>query len=144
MEYFTEFGYIGLFFAAFLAATILPLSSEVVLSALVISGLNPVVLVLVATSGNVLGSLLNYALGFWLSLELVKKWLKISEQEFEQAEKRFEKYGLISLLFAWVPIIGDPLTLIAGVMRVRLIWFVLLVSLGKLARYSLITYLIID
>ncbi len=144
MEYFTEFGYIGLFFAAFLAATILPLSSEVVLSALVISGLNPVVLVLVATSGNVLGSLLNYALGFWLSLELVKKWLKISEQEFQQAEKRFEKYGLISLLFAWVPIIGDPLTLIAGVMRVRLIWFVLLVSLGKLARYSLITYLIID
>ena len=144
MEYFTEFGYAGLFVAAFLAATILPLSSEVVLSALILAGLNPVSLVLVATTGNVLGSLLNYALGYWLSIELVKKWLKISEQEYIKAEQRFEKYGLFSLLFAWVPIIGDPLTLIAGVMRIRLSWFVLLVSIGKLGRYSLISYLLLQ
>ena len=144
MEYFTEFGYAGLFIAAFLAATILPLSSEVVLSALTLAGLNPVSLVLVATTGNVLGSLLNYALGYWLSIELVKKWLKISEQEYIKAEQRFEKYGLFSLLFAWVPIIGDPLTLIAGVMRIRLTWFVVLVSIGKLGRYSLISYLLLQ
>jgi membrane protein YqaA with SNARE-associated domain len=144
MEYFTEFGYAGLFIAAFLAATILPLSSEVVLSALTLAGLNPVSLVLVATTGNVLGSLLNYALGYWLSIELVKKWLKISEQEYIKAEQRFEKYGLFSLLFAWVPIIGDPLTLIAGVMRIRLTWFVILVSIGKLGRYSLISYLLLQ
>ena len=77
MEYFSELGYFGLFVAAFLASTILPLSSEVVLSALLLSGLSPVALVSIATTGNVLGSLTNYALGYWASLEVIKKWLKI-------------------------------------------------------------------
>ena len=141
MEYFSEFGYFGLFIAAFLAATILPLSSEVVLSALLINGLSPVALITIATIGNVLGSLTNYALGYWASLEVIKKWLKISEEEFVTAEQRFVKYGLFSLCFAWVPIIGDPLTVIAGVLRIRLIWFVILVTVGKLLRYLVITHL---
>lgn len=141
MEYFSELGYFGLFVAAFLAATILPLSSEVVLSALLLNGLSPVALVVIATAGNVLGSLTNYALGYWASLEAIKKWLKISEEEFVRAEQRFMKYGLISLCFAWVPIVGDPLTVIAGILRIRLLWFVILVTLGKLARYIVISYL---
>ena len=128
MEYFAELGYIGLFAAAFLAATILPLSSEVVLSALLLNGLSPIALVAIATIGNVLGSLVNYALGYWLSLEVIKKWLKISEEEFVRAEQRFKKYGLLSLCFAWVPVIGDPLTVIAGILRIRLFWFVILVE----------------
>jgi len=142
MVYFSDFGYFGLFIASFLAATILPLSSEVVLSALLLSGLSPVALVTTATVGNVLGSLTNYALGYWVSLEVIKKWLKIQEQEFVKAEQRFVKYGLVSLCFAWVPIIGDPLTVVAGVLRIRLIWFVILVTAGKLARYIAISYLI--
>ena len=91
MEYFSELGYFGLFIAAFLAATILPLSSEIVLSTLLLSGLSPNALVIIATIGNVLGSLVNYALGYWASLEIVKKWLKISEQELVKAEQRFVK-----------------------------------------------------
>lgn len=142
MDYFTELGYFGLFISAFLAATILPLSSEVVLSALLLNGLSPVALVTIATIGNVLGSLTNYALGYWASLELIKKWLKISEYEYAKAEQRFVKYGLFSLCFAWVPIIGDPLTLIAGVLRIRLLWFVILVTAGKLMRYIVISYLV--
>lgn len=142
MEYFTELGYFGLFVSAFLAATILPLSSEVVLSALLLSDLSPVALVAIATTGNVLGSLVNYALGYWLSLEVIKRWLRISEAEFVRAEQRFVKYGLFSLCFAWVPVIGDPLTLIAGVLRIRLFWFVVLVTAGKLARYMVISYLV--
>ena len=134
MDYFTELGYFGLFVSAFLAATILPLSSEIVLSALLLNGLSPIALVAIATTGNVLGSLTNYALGYWLSLEVVKKWLKMSEEEFVRAEQRFVKYGLFSLCFAWVPIIGDPLTVIAGVLRIRLFWFVILVTAGKLMR----------
>jgi membrane protein YqaA with SNARE-associated domain len=142
MEYFTELGYFGLFVSAFLAATILPLSSEIVLSALLLNGLSPIALVAIATTGNVLGSLTNYALGYWLSLEVVKKWLKMSEEEFVRAEQRFVKYGLFSLCFAWVPIIGDPLTVIAGVLRIRLFWFVILVTAGKLMRYILLSYIV--
>lgn len=141
MDYFTELGYFGLFIAAFLAATILPLSSEVVLGALLLNGLSPIALVAIATAGNVLGSLVNYALGYWASLELIKKWLKISEEEFVRAEQRFVRYGLISLCFAWVPIIGDPLTVIAGILRIRLFWFVILVTTGKLIRYIVVSYL---
>ncbi len=141
MDSFAELGYFGLFIAAFLAATILPLSSEVVLSALLLNGLSPVALVAVATTGNVLGSLTNYALGYWASLEVIKKWLKISEAEYVQAERRFVKYGLFSLCFAWVPVIGDPLTVVAGILRIRLLWFVLLVAAGKLMRYVVVGYL---
>jgi membrane protein YqaA with SNARE-associated domain len=144
VEYFSELGYFGLFAAAFLAATILPLSSEVVLSALLLSGLSPVALVIIATFGNTLGSLTNYALGYWASLEVLKKWLKISEEEFVQAEQRFVKYGLFSLCFAWLPIIGDPLTVIAGVLRIRLWWFVILVSMGKMMRYIVISYFVLQ
>ena len=140
MEYFSELGYFGLFIAAFLAATILPLSSEVVLSALLINGLSPIAIITIATTGNVLGSLANYALGYWASLEIIKKWLSMSEQEFIRAEQRFVKYGMISLCFAWVPVIGDPLTVIAGILRIRLLWFVVLVTSGKLMRYIVISY----
>lgn len=141
MEYFSELGYLGLFAASFLAATILPLSSEVVLTALLFNGLSSVMLVAVATTGNVLGSITNYALGYWGSKEVVKRWLKISEAEFVKAEQRFTKYGMLSLLFAWVPIIGDPITVVAGILRIRLSWFVVLVAIGKLARYVVISYL---
>ena len=144
MEYFSELGYLGLFVAAFLAATILPLSSEIVLSALLLSGLSPIVLVTIAITGNVLGSLTNYALGYWASLGVIKKWLKISEEEFVRAEQRFVKYGLFSLCFAWVPIIGDPLTVLAGVLRIQLLWFVILVSVGKLMRYIVISYFVLQ
>ena len=92
MEYFLELGHIGLFIAAFLAATILPLSSEIVLSALLLNGLSPTTLVITATTGNVLGSLTNYALGYWASLVVVKKWLRMSEADFVRAEQKFVKY----------------------------------------------------
>jgi len=144
MDSFAELGYFGLFAASFLAATILPLSSEVVLSLLLVNGLSPVALVAVATLGNVLGSLTNYGLGYWASLGIVKKWLKISEEQLLRAEQRFEKYGLLSLCFAWVPIVGDPITVIAGILRIRLLWFVLLVTAGKLARYIVVSYLILQ
>ena len=144
MEYFAELGYFGLLVAAFLAATILPLSSEVVLSILLLNGWSPVALIAMATVGNVLGSLTNYGLGYWASLEVINKWLKMSEEEFFRAEHRFKKYGLLSLSFAWVPVIGDPITVVAGILRIRLLWFVLLVTAGKLLRYIAISYLVLQ
>lgn len=141
MEYFSSLGYSGLFIAAFLAATVLPLSSEVVLTALILSGLSPVTLVIIATIGNVLGSLTNYALGYWASVKVIQKWLKLSDEAVEQAAQRFKKYGILSLFFAWLPIIGDPLTVIAGMLRVHLLWFIVLVGAGKLLRYIFVSYL---
>ncbi|MFA0811312.1 YqaA family protein [Microbulbifer epialgicus] len=144
MENLVNLGAVGLFIAAFLAATILPLSSEIVLTTLLLSGLSPVTLVIVATVGNVAGSLTNYALGYWASLGIIKKWLRMSEDEFTRAEQRFRKYGMLSLCFAWIPIIGDPLTVMAGVLRIRLLWFVILVSTGKLLRYLAISYIVLQ
>lgn len=144
MEYLTEFGYLGLFAAAFLAATILPLSSELILSALLLKGLSPIVLITTATIANVLGSLTNYALGYWASHGVIKKWSKMTDDDFANAQHRFEKYGLVTLCFSWVPIIGDPLTVMAGILRIRLIWFLLLVTVGKLARYIVISYMVLN
>lgn len=143
MEYFIELGFIGLFLIAFLAATILPLSSEVVLTALLLNGWPPAEVVIVATTGNVLGSLTNYALGYWASLSVIKKWLKMTENDFVQSEQRFTKYGLLSLCFAWIPVIGDPLTVMAGVLRIQILWFVILVTAGKFTRYVIISYLVL-
>ncbi|MCJ7771731.1 MAG: DedA family protein [Desulfobacterales bacterium] len=144
MEFFTEFGYIGLFLSSFLAATILPLSSEVVLSYLLLNNLNPVLLVSIATFGNVLGAFVNYAIGYWGSIFVIRKVLRISEHEFTRAKQRFNKYGVFSLFFAWVPIIGDPLTVVAGVLKVMIILFFILVTSGKLIRYVIISYAILS
>jgi len=143
MDYFSELGYLGLFLASFLAATILPLSSEVVLSVLLLNKLNPVLLVAVATLGNVLGAFTNYAFGFWGSKAFVRKVLKIPESDFLKAEERFKKYGLLSLFFAWVPLIGDVLTVVAGMLRINILWFFILVASGKLIRYIVVSYLIL-
>ena len=143
MEYFTEFGFVGLFLASFLAATILPLSSEVVLTVLLLNGLNSSLLVGVATIGNVLGSLLNYAIGLRGGDFLVRKILKVSEVESVKAHQAFKKYGVFSLLFAWVPVIGDPLTVVAGVLKINILLFLALVTSGKLIRYLVISYAVL-
>ncbi|WP_321325474.1 YqaA family protein [Thiomicrorhabdus sp.] len=140
MEYFLEFGYLGLFMVAFLAATILPIGSEVVLVGLLLNGFNPVLVVTVATIGNVMGSVVNYVIGYFGSVFVIERVLKIKPQNFERSRERFEKWGKFSLLLAWVPIIGDPLTVIAGVLRINLWLFILLVTIGKLGRYIVVTY----
>lgn len=138
---FEQLGLLGLFIVALLAATILPLGSELVLVAILLAGTNPVIAVAVASVGNVLGSCVNYGLGYWLSQGRIQKWLRISDEDFLKAEGIFNKYGLVSLCFAWVPIIGDPITFVAGVLRASLTWFVVLVTFGKTMRYIFIAYI---
>lgn len=130
----------GLFLIAFLAATLLPLGSEAVLAALLLEGGEPVTLVAVATAGNVLGSTLNYAMGWGAN----RGWLSRRKPcALERAERRFRRYGRWSLLFSWVPIVGDPLTLVAGLLRVNLLWFLALVTAGKALRYVAIAVLVL-
>ena len=143
MEILAEYGYLGLFLASFLAATILPFSSEVVLGVLLSHDFSPYVTVFVATAGNVLGSVLNYGLGVWGSQILLNKLLGISNLEMGKAENRFKKYGVFSLLFAWVPIIGDPLTVAAGILKINFVLFLLLVTVGKFLRYVFVAWAVL-
>lgn len=128
---------IALATGAFLASTILPFSSEVMLSAALAAGdFDPLLLIAVATAANTAGALVNWALGRWLLNWTDRRWFPFSRAQLDRAAGRFNRYGVWSLLFAWVPIIGDPLTFAAGVLRVRLHLFLPLVALGKGARYA--------
>ena len=134
--------YLSLFFISFLAATILPFSSELTLAGLITtSNYDNVLLLIVASFGNVLGSVVNWVLGFYSRNLTIKKWFPFKEAQIERSSKLFSKFGKWSLLFAWVPIIGDPLTLVAGLLRVRFLDFIILVAIGKVSRYLLIYYL---
>ena len=134
-------GLVGLFIAAFIAATLLPMGSEAILAAIVIKQQAWLIPVVVATAGNVLGSLVNYAIGLWGGQQAVLRYAKVSTTQYNQFLNRWQRWSSWSLLLAWVPIIGDPLTLIAGVMRVNPYLFVTLVTLGKAARYLVVAYL---
>ena len=134
--------YLGLFISALGAATLLPLQSDSVLVALLISSAySPWALLAVASAGNILGSLLNWLLGRYLEHFRHKPWFPVSEARLQQAQHGYARYGRWSLLLSWVPVIGDPLTLVAGVMRERLWVFLLIVSLAKTARYAVLAAL---
>jgi membrane protein YqaA with SNARE-associated domain len=128
--------YGSLFLAALLAATLIPAQSESVLTGLILAGGQPVVaLVAVASLGNILGSVLNWLIGRGVEQFRTRKWFPISEAQLARAQAQYQRFGYWSLLFAWVPVIGDPLTLAAGVMREPLWRFLALVSIGKIGRY---------
>ena len=135
---FIEYGYGTLFIASFLAATILPFSSEFLLSLLLLNNYNAVNVVAIGTAGNVLGAVVNYGLGHQGNKLVLQRWLRLSSEEIHHAEKRFKKYGLFSLCFAWVPIIGDPLTVAAGLLKINFSAFLALVTAGKFLRYVII------
>ncbi|MCK2109528.1 YqaA family protein [Pseudomonas juntendi] len=136
--------YIGLFLAAFAAATLLPMQSEAALVAMLVSELYlPLELVAVATAGNVLGSVVNWFLGRGLEHFKHKRWFPVTESKLEKAQAFYQRWGYWSLLLSWVPIIGDPITLLAGVMREPLWRLTLLVTLAKGGRYLLLTLLVL-
>ena len=132
--------YIGLFSSALIAATILPLQSEAVLVGLLIAGAHPaVLLVLVATVGNVLGSVINWYLGRYVLRFKDRRWFPSSERQLERAQNWYRRYGRWSLLGSWLPVVGDPLTVVAGLMREPLLPFVVLVTIAKGTRYLVLT-----
>lgn len=130
--------YLILFWSAFGAATILPFYSEVVLVAMLEAGHDPSLLWLYASVGNTLGSVVNWAIAWHVDYLVEKPWVPVSEAQLERGRRWFYKYGYWSLLLAWLPVGGDALTFVGGMMRVRLGVFVLLVGIGKAARYAAI------
>jgi membrane protein YqaA with SNARE-associated domain len=132
--------YLGLFLAAFGAATLLPMQSEAVLVGMLLSDRYVIsILLVVATAGNVLGSVVNWVLGRCVERFRHKRWFPVSEAKLEKAQQSYLRYGHWSLLLSWVPIIGDPLTVVAGVMREPFWRFLLIVTLAKSVRYLVLT-----
>jgi len=135
--------YFQLFIISFLAATILPLSSELVLSTMLLTdSFDKYLLLVVASFGNILGSSVNWYLGKKILIFKDKKWFPANERQIAKGEIYFKKYGIWSLLLAWVPIIGDPLTIVAGILRVKYFTFLLLVSISKISRYIFLIFII--
>ncbi|WP_440909267.1 YqaA family protein [Candidatus Pelagibacter sp.] len=136
-------GYLSLFTISFLAATILPFSSELILASMLsIENYNRTLLITFSSLGNILGSVFNWVLGFYFIKLQNKKWFPFNQEQISKSSQWFEKYGKWSLLFAWVPIIGDPLTFVAGTMKTKFFIFLILVGIGKISRYLFISLLV--
>ncbi len=129
----------GLFVTSFLAATVLPMSSEAVLAGVSLTTTTDKLLLLaIATTANTLGSILNWSFGRWGARFRDRPWFPVKPATYDKAADRFRRWGTWSLLLSWIPIVGDPLTLIAGAAGVRFLAFVVLVAIGKAARYAVV------
>ncbi|MEP0337164.1 MAG: YqaA family protein [Alphaproteobacteria bacterium] len=132
--------YGGLFLIAFLAATILPAQSEIGLAGLLLSGdYSVALLIAVASLGNTLGAVVNWALGRWIEHFRDRKWFPAKPEQLDKAVGWYHRYGRWSLLLSWMPFIGDPLTLAAGVLREQFWSFLTLVAIAKTVRYVVVT-----
>jgi len=140
-EILTQHGLLSLFLLSFCASTLIPLGSEWLLISLLLGGQDPLTSVAIASLGNSLGAVTSYLIGIGGSCWLIEKLLRISPQQQQRAQNGFSRYGSWALLFSWLPIIGDPLCLVAGILRHSFINFVMLVAVGKTARYSLVATL---
>ena len=128
--------YFGLFSAALLAATLFPAQSELALAGLLVAGKQPVwALIAVATVGNVLGSAINWGLGRYLEHFQDRRWFPVKLEKLHKAAGWYHRYGRWSLLLSWAPFIGDPLTLLAGILREPISSFLVIVAIAKFGRY---------
>jgi len=135
--------YLSMFSSALVAATLLPAQSEAVLVSLLLGGAQPVwALLTVASAGNVLGAVINWALGRSIERFRDRRWFPVGPAELASAQTRYQRWGKWSLLLSWMPIIGDPLTLAAGFLREPLPVFLLFVTIAKTARYLVLVALI--
>ncbi|WP_370574413.1 YqaA family protein [Methanomethylovorans sp.] len=135
------YGYVGLFLASFLASTVLPFGSEALLLLLINEGFDPMSVVMVASVGNYCGACTTYYIGLVGRRDLIERYLSIPQQRLDNTEKWFTKYGAYSLLFTWIPIVGDAITAMGGIMKLDFKIFSIFVFLGKFLRYALVAYM---
>ncbi len=131
-------GGIGMFFAAFLAGSFIPFSSEAVMLALLAAGTPPAELLVWGTAGNTLGSLFNYGVGSLGRQEWIERWTKVKPEKLERGKRWVRRYGAWAGLLAWLPVIGSVITVAMGFMRVKLIYAMFMVAVGKYVRYWLL------
>ena len=136
IQFLINHGLWGMFIAAFFAGSILPLASEVVLSALVAAGVAPIELLLVSTLGNTLGSATNYGIGRLGREDWIERYLRVKPQALERGKRYVHKFGYWGGLLSWLPILGSLITL--GYLRVNLPLTILMLIIGKFLRYCLV------
>ena len=133
--------YTSLFISSFLSSTILPGHSEITLITLfLLEKYSQFLLIFFASLGNILGSIVNWFLGLYITKFVNKSWFPFKKKQLDKASLWYLKYGKWSLFFSWVPIIGDPLTIVAGIFRVPLVIFITIVSISKVLRYIFVVY----
>lgn len=137
MESLIEYGYIGLFIASFLAATVIPLSSEVVFIGLLAAGANPIIATIIATTGNTLGGFTGYIIGRLGKWEWLEKYFKVKEEHLLRMEGKVKKYGTAMAFFAWLPAIGDLIPIALGFFHAKGWKVIVFMMLGKGFRYVL-------
>ena len=143
METFVEWGYIGLFISSFLGATIIPFSSELVFSLLIIKGYDFNLSLLVATTGNWLGGLSSYFLGRLGKWSTLEKYFRLKKEKIVKFKTNIDKWGSLLAFFCWLPIIGDPIAVGLGFFRTNFLLVALWMFIGKLIRYivwAFVTY----
>ncbi len=139
-EFYLEYGYLGLFIASFLAATIVPIGSEVVFSALIIAGFDVHLCIIVGSTGNWLGGMVNYWVGMLGKDEWVEKYLKIKKEKIEKAKVWVARKGAGVAFFAFLPVIGDFIALVLGYLRANIYIVAITMLMGKTLRYVLLAY----
>ncbi len=132
-----DWEYVGLFISTFLAATILPFSSEIMVTALLCTGANPLYVFIIATIGNWLGSVSTYYIGWLGKWEWIEKWFKVTPKKLEKQRYKISKYGSVLAFFVWLPIIGDVFALALGFYKINLYKCVLFMLIGKACRFAI-------
>lgn len=140
LDGFVEYGYIGLFLASFLAATILPFGSEFVFAGLIAHGMDAWICVGLASVGNWLGGMTNYYLGRLGKIEWIEKYLKVSKERIDKMQKWLDKKGAVMAFFSFLPAVGDIIALALGYMKANVYIVNICMFLGKFIRYVLIMY----
>ena len=136
--------YSSLFISSFLSSTILPGHSEITLTTLILlEKYSQFLLIFFASFANILGSVINWYLGFYITKFVNKSWFPFKKTQLDKASSWYIKYGKWSLFFSWVPILGDPLTIVAGIFRVPLVIFITIVSISKVLRYIFVGYIVL-
>lgn len=140
IELLTGYGYTGMFIASLLAGSVLPFSSEAVMVGLMAAGLDPWLLALYGTIGNVIGSMINYWVGHMGKTEWFERYLHVKPRDMERAERFMAGRGALMGFFAFVPVIGSAITVLLGLMRANLLITFLAVTAGKIVRYVILIY----
>ena len=140
IDFLTGYGYMGMLLASFLAGSFFPFSSEVVMAALMATGLDPIRLAVYGTIGNVLGSALNCGVGRMGKVEWFEKYLHVKQEDLDRAERFMAGRGAWMGFFAFLPILGSAITILLGLMRANIVITFIAITLGKIFRYIILIY----
>jgi membrane protein YqaA with SNARE-associated domain len=143
MTFLSQYGYSSLFILSFMASTVIPIGSEWLLVSMIMNGFDPALTVSTATAGNTLGACTTYGIGIYGSTWVIQKLFGMDENSQKRAEKMYAKYGVWSLLFSWLPLVGDSICFAGGLLRIHFGLFVVLVLAGKMIRYGLLAILVL-